>query len=189
MWELATPTTWPCGKAVVSLWCQNTTMDWHRQTDRQTGTHTILQCVRAECWGKQNLSLTYPDSFTSSDISGISLMGQDSTWWWKAASSPCQPHPLSLWLQNTRSEFTWRWKCLFNIVLQLCSLHSRHGSPSCILVAASCERCLPQHDVRWGWSSSSFVMGQKKSSDGCSTNEYSSSAAHTWPGSLLKIWT
>ena len=103
-------------------------------------------------------------------MGGGSFMLQDWTWLFKSASPPCHLHPLSLWRQKTWNNFTWRWKCLFNIVSHEVALHSGQAffSP-CILLAASRERCLPQHDVRWGWSNRSVVTGQNKSSDGCSS--------------------
>ena len=111
---------------------------------------------------------TYAWSVGCSSICGASFMEQDMTWRSRAASSPCQPHPLSPWRQNTRSELTWRWKRLSKTVFHFGSLHKGHAL--FVFKTASSDRCLPQHDVRWGWSRKPVVTGQKKSSAGCSTN-------------------
>ena len=65
--------------------------------------------------------------------------------------------------------FTWRWKCLFSTVLQPAALQTGHAIPSSIIVVAtSGEIWFPQHNVRWGWSSRSFITGQMKSAGGSS---------------------
>ena len=120
------------------------------------------------------------DSYIGS-FSRVVFMGQDWTWHSKSDNSPCHLHPLSSWQQNTRSLLTWRRNFLSNIVSKCGSLHSGHPLFSfCILVAACCEKWLPQQAVRWGWSSRPYVMGQKTSSDGCSTKGNSSSADGDW---------
>ena len=125
------------------------------------------------CWNVTQWNRQTAMTHRGSSIIRVAFdMGQHTTWLWKAASSPIHQHPLSSWQQNTDSEFTLRWKCLSNIMLHGEVLQSEHGRrPSFfILVAASSERSLPQHEVRWGWSSRPYVTGQKKLSDGCSTN-------------------
>lgn len=138
----------------------------------------------------QTVKLSYTGSFRRSIINGRVFMGQDCAWRSKSDNSPCHPHPLFPWRQNTQSILTWRRKCLFNMVLKCGSLHSGHAFPSrFILIAASCERCLPQQAVRWGWRSKLHVTGQRKSSGGCSTKEISSStrAARGWSDGFLNI--
>ena len=127
-------------------------------------------CWNVTQWNRQT-AITHRGGFTSSITNVAFDMGQHRTWLWKAASSPIHQHPLSSWQQNTDSEFTLRWKCLSNITLHGEVLQCGHARPSFfILVAASSERCFPQHEVRWGWSSRPYVTGQKKSTDGSSTN-------------------